>query len=190
MARSRRCKTAFAVSERLRARTLLQSIVLRHADASPALPAAESARLTELKAKLALLDDKISQEEGSAKRALLSAERDSLFRELVDLRAMLARRYPAYAALSSVASIAPEEAGRLLRPDSVAVTYLVGETRLYALVTSGRRPLGQVDLGPVQGLGELVDAAMCCWHVTLREAFGEGRMGRLSSPRHPRALTP
>ena len=76
---------------------------------------------------------------------------------------MLARRYPAYAALSSVRTVAPEEAGRLLRPDSVAVTYLIGDTRLYALVTSGRRPLVTVDLGPVQGLGELVDAA----HVLL-----------------------
>jgi len=156
-------KTAFAVSERLRARTLLQSIVLRHADASPALPAAESVRLAEFKSQLALLDERISQEEESAKRALLNAERDSLFRELVDLRAMLARQYPAYAALSSVRTVAPEEAGRLLRADSVAVTYLIGDTRLYALVTSARRPLITVDLGPVKSLGELVDAA----HVLL-----------------------
>jgi CHAT domain-containing protein/tetratricopeptide (TPR) repeat protein len=150
---------AFSVSERLRARTLLQSIVLRHADASPALPAGDAARLGEMKARLATLDDLISQEADPRQRALLGAERDATFRELVDLRAELGRRFPAYASLSSVRTVTPAEAARLLRADSVAVTYLLGETRLYALVTSPRQPLSTVDLGPVQGLGELVEAA-------------------------------
>jgi CHAT domain-containing protein/tetratricopeptide (TPR) repeat protein len=150
---------AFAVSERLRARTLLQSIVLRHADASPALPAEASIRLAELKSKLAILDDAIGQESDPARRTLLGAERDQEFRALVDLRTALGERYPAYAALSAVRTVTPAEAIRLLPASTAAVTYLIGDERLFALVLAPKRPLVAVDLGPVAGLRESVEAA-------------------------------
>jgi CHAT domain-containing protein/tetratricopeptide (TPR) repeat protein len=150
---------AFAVSERLRARSLLQSIVLRHADASPALPADEAARLARLKAKLAQLDQAASGEDDAARRVLLGAERDQAFRELAELRGELGRRYPAYAALSAVRIVAPAEATRLLAADTAAVTYLAGDERLYALLLAPRRPLQALDLGPLAGLREAVDAA-------------------------------
>lgn len=152
-------QAAFAVSERLRARALLQSIVLRHADGSPALPAEESARLAELKSKVARLDDAMSQENDSAQRVLLGAERDQVFRELAALRASLGKRYPAYAALSAVRTVTPAEATRLLPADSVAVTYLIGDEHVFALVLAPKRPLSTVDLGPVAGLRESVEAA-------------------------------
>jgi len=153
-------QAAFAVSERMRARTLLQSIVLRHADTSPALPASESVRLTELKSGLARLDDAMGQEDDSAKRAVLSAERDQAFRDLIILRDELARRYPAYAALSAVRMVTPAEASQLLAADTAAVTYLIGDERLYALVLSARRPLETIDLGPIEGLRESIEAAL------------------------------
>lgn len=152
-------QAAFAVSERLRARTLLQSIVLRHADASPALPVGESTRLAELKSRLAILDDAIGQESDAAQRALLGAERDQAFRELVDLRAALGKRYPAYAALSAVRTVTPDEANRLLPANTAAVTYLIGDDRLFAFVLAPKRPLATIDLGPVAGLRESVEAA-------------------------------
>ncbi len=152
-------QAAFDVSERLRARTLLQSIVLRHADASPALPAEESLRLAELKSKLAMLDDAIGQEGDPARRVLLGAERDQGFRELVDLRTALGKRYPAYAALSAVRTVTPAEATRRLTADTAAVTYLIGDERLFALVLAPKRPLATFDLGPVAGLRESVEAA-------------------------------
>ena len=147
------------MSERLRARALLQSIVLRHADGSPTLPAEASAQLAELKSKLTRLDDALSQEDDSARRVLLGAERDQVFRELVALRAALGQRYPAYAALTAVRTVAPAEAARLLPADSVAVTYLIGAERVFALVVAPKRPLSSVDLGPVAGLRESVEAA-------------------------------
>jgi CHAT domain-containing protein/tetratricopeptide (TPR) repeat protein len=152
-------QAAFAVSERLRARTLLQSIVLRHADASPALPVEESTRLAELKSRLALLDDAIGQESDPARRALLGAERDQVFRALADLRAALGKRYPAYAALSAVRTVTPAEAIRLLPANTAAVTYLIGDDRLFAFVLAPKRPLATIDLGPVAGLRESVEAA-------------------------------
>ena len=156
---SGKTRAAFAVSERLRARTLLQSIVLRHADASPALPAAESSQLAALKSKLAALDEAMNEENNAARRVLLSAEREQVFRELVVLRTSLGKRFPAYAALSAVRSVVPTEASRLLPANTAAVTYLIGEDRLFALVLTRKQPLSTIDLGPVAGLRESVEAA-------------------------------
>ena len=150
---------AFAVSERLRARTLLQSIVLRHADASPALPAGEAVPLAEHKARLAALDEKLAAETDAPQRALLSAERDGEVRALAGLREELGRRFPAYGALSAVRSITPAAAARLLSRDTAAITYLIGDQRLYAFVITRKQHLASVDLGPVEGLRETVDAA-------------------------------
>jgi CHAT domain-containing protein/tetratricopeptide (TPR) repeat protein len=150
---------AFAVSERLRARTLLQSIVLRHADASPALPAAEGMRLAEHKARLGALDQKIAEETDAGRRAMLGAERDGEFRALASLRETLGRRFPAYGALSAVRSITPAAAARLLPADTAAITYLIGDERLHAFVITRKQGLRTIDLGPVKGLRDAVDAA-------------------------------
>ena len=156
---SGKTQAAFAVSERLRARTLLQSIVLRHADASPVLPAPEALQLAQLKSKLATVDEAMSEESNPARRALLSAEREQAFRELVVMRTALGKRFPAYAALSAVRSVDPAEASRLLPANTAAVTYLIGDDHLFALVVTRRRPLSTIDLGSADGLRESVDAA-------------------------------
>ncbi|MEO8187170.1 MAG: CHAT domain-containing tetratricopeptide repeat protein, partial [Burkholderiaceae bacterium] len=151
---------AFTVSEHLRGRTLLQSIVLRHADASPLLPSETTAHLTDLKSELVRLDEVASHAEDPAAKALISAQRDTRFRELVSLRAALRERYPAYAALTEVRTVTPEEAARALPAATAAITYLMGDTHLYALVIAPGRRLTVTDLGPIAGLRQQVDAAV------------------------------
>jgi len=151
---------AFNVSERLRARSLLQSVVLRHADASPALPSEATAQLADIKSDLARLDEAISHAQEPSAKALASAERDTRFRQLVAVRAALRERYPAYAALSEVRTVTLAEAARALPAGTVAITYLLGEARLYALVIAPGRRLSVTDLGPIGALRQQVDAAI------------------------------
>lgn len=153
-------EAAFNVSERLRARSLLQSVVLRHADASPALPTEATAQLADIKSDLARLDEAISRAEEPSAKALASAERDTRFRQLVAVRAALRERYPAYAALSEVRTVTLAEVARALPPATVAITYLIGDARLYALVIAPGRRLSVTDLGPIGALRQQVDAAI------------------------------
>ena len=161
---------AFQISERLRGRALLQSIVYRHADESTAtLPAEASAILAELKQAITRQDELVAREPDAGKRVALIAERDRRYRELQAKRAQLAAEHPRYGALLQPPPISRERAARALPARSIAVTYAFGEKRLHAFVLRSDGTLRHVDLGDVAMLASWIDA----WRALLSADAGQ-----------------
>jgi CHAT domain-containing protein/tetratricopeptide (TPR) repeat protein len=176
---------AFALSERLRARSLLQSIVFRHADDSAAiLPAEETARIAELRAAVSHLEQEAAHEPQIERKLAVTADRDARFRELVAAREALKQRYPRYAALAQPVLVDALEAAKHLPPNTDAIVYAFGENRLHAFVVTARGPLRVVDLGARAPLVGKITAwrallAMDASQPVWRSPQGEWQVGGL-----------
>lgn len=152
--------SAFAVSERMRARQLLRAVVFSSADSSGALSQDEIQRLASLKEGIEELNVALQSEDDGASRARLVAQREDEYRKLIDLRANLRVTNPRYAALTEVRTVGALQAAALLAAGDVAVSYVLGHSRMFAFVLTSDRSLKAIDLGPLDGLEEEVRAAV------------------------------
>src|SRR5262245_43000047 len=130
---------AFQISERARARALLESLSSIGADLRIGLPAT----LTEREEFLHKEDDRVINERSKVQRTAASAARNAklqeLENELRDLNTEMDRllgqiraSQPRYAALLRPQQLSPAEIQRkLLTPDSLLLEYFVAQDRLY-----------------------------------------------------------
>nr|HET7858374.1 CHAT domain-containing tetratricopeptide repeat protein [Caldimonas sp.] len=170
------------MTELSKARSLLDTLTQRRAEASAGLAPEDQARFTELAERInALQAQGLAARDDAIQRAALEVRRSELSRELSELQADLMRRSPTYARLSAVRLIdSPQRASAILPPDTVFVSYVVvpadpfragAAPSLLALVMSRSRPLVVVELGSAEGMEELA--------MRYRASLGaDGRPGR------------
>jgi len=164
--RLQRNAEALRMTELSKARSLLDTLTQRRAEASAGLAPKDQARFAELAERInALQAQVLAAREDAIQRAALEVRRSELARELSALQAELMRRSPAYASLSTVRLVdSPDQVPAILPPDTVFVSYVVVPAEpfrsgavpsLLALVMGRSRPLAVVELGSAEGMDEL-----------------------------------
>jgi CHAT domain-containing protein/tetratricopeptide (TPR) repeat protein len=124
-------RAAFEISERARARSLLDVLGSRTAiHAGSAVPAALLERRQSLRRRLsAKADQQVKQ--GGAKADAVTRDIEMLLTELDGVEAEIRRLDPRYAAVSAPRSLGVEDVGGLLEPDTLLLEYSLGEERSY-----------------------------------------------------------
>jgi CHAT domain-containing protein/tetratricopeptide (TPR) repeat protein len=115
---------ALTVTERAKARSLLEELTARQAISNSGIPPDEVQRLTELHARLEKLDGNIASTADSDLRLILSKQRELARTELDGLNQTLTARYPRYAALSVVKPVTLDEGRALLPAHGVFISWL------------------------------------------------------------------
>ena len=144
---------AFRLSELSKARTLLESLTLRRANASGILTRDEQQHVEQFEHRIALLNDSIAHAfDHPETRITLEADKNALLREFAAYRGDLVAKHPKYARLSDV-RITDERSGKmLLAADTVFISYLRSNRALLAFTLSQKQGLRTVDLGDPAGL--------------------------------------
>lgn len=123
-------RAALAVSERARARSLLDVLSADTAHAGSVVPASLLERRQTLRRRLsAKADQQLKQ--GGARAESLARESARLLAELDGVEAEIRRLDPFYAAAAAPAVPPVEEIARLLDPDTLLLEYSLGEDRSY-----------------------------------------------------------
>ena len=127
-------RTALEISERARARTLLE--LLEEADgdfgqADPALLERRRALERRLSAKASRQLDLFSREHTEEERAVLEAERFELTGELENVDAEIRRASPRHPGLNPARTLSSGEVRALLEPGTVLIEIALGETRSF-----------------------------------------------------------
>ena len=118
---------ALTVTERGKARSLLEELTARQAIANSGIPADAARRLGDLRSSLEYLDGKLAAAPNDDARKPLRAQRDASRAELDSLHQELLTRHPRYAALSAVKSVTLEQGRALLPANGVFVSWLFDE---------------------------------------------------------------
>lgn len=164
--RANRLTEALALSERTKARTLLESMVLTSALDGAGLPQADVERLKSLELRLGVLDGRIKKTERDIEREALKSARDAGGRELSELKRRLRTEYPKYRELVEVHFATVEDAHRL-PSDALFVSYI--RTRLGAVAALTLTHSGEIhwhDLPNLVGLEDTVEA-LRLWSANL-----------------------
>lgn len=123
-------RKAFQVSERARARSLLDVLQSGGVRPGEAVPAALLERRQSLRRRLSLKADQ-QVKQGGAKAETSGREIETLLAELDSVEAEIRRLDPLYAAVSMPPSLGAEDIARLLDPGTLLLEYSLGEERSY-----------------------------------------------------------
>ncbi len=118
---------ALTVTERGKARSLLEELTARQAIANSGIPADAAKRLGDLRSSFEYLDGKLAAAPNDDARKPLRAQRDASRAELDSLHQELLARHPRYAALSAVKPVTLEQGRALLPTSGVFVSWLFDE---------------------------------------------------------------
>ena len=118
---------ALTVTERGKARSLLEELTARQAIANSGIPADAAKQLGELRSSLEYLDGKLAAAPDDDGRKPLRAQRDASRAELDSLHQELLARHPRYAALSAVKPVTLEQGRALLPTNGAFVSWLFDE---------------------------------------------------------------
>jgi CHAT domain-containing protein len=132
---------AFAVSERARARSLLELLTESHADiregVEPALLERERSLQQRLNARAAAQVDLLNSNHTPAQAEAAAKEIDSLTNEYEEIRAQIRKSSPRYAALTQPQSLnLAEIQQQTLDPDTLLLEYSLGDYASYLFVVS------------------------------------------------------
>jgi len=149
---------AFRLSELSKARTLLESLSQRRANASGILTRDEMLQVEQFEHRVALLNDSIARAfDRPEARITLEADKNALLRQFAGYRADLAAKYPKYAQLSDVRIVDDRPGKMLLAKDTVFISYLRSDHALLAFTLSQKQGLRTVDLGDPAGLDSTLE---------------------------------
>jgi CHAT domain-containing protein/tetratricopeptide (TPR) repeat protein len=118
---------ALVVTERAKARALLEELTARQAIGSSEVAVDAARRLNDLRSGLEFLDGKLASAPNDELRKPLRMQRDAQQAELDTLHLDLQTRYPRYAALSAVKPVTLEQGRALLPEKGVFVSWLLDE---------------------------------------------------------------
>lgn len=132
---------AFAVSERLRARTLLEDLAAAGVDirqgADPALVRQQRSLQGSIKAKIERRMQLLAGNHSQQQLDALDSEITTLFRQKEDVAAQIRSASPVYAALTQPQTLSAKDVQqKLLDADTVLLEYSLGKKRSYVFVVS------------------------------------------------------
>ena len=149
---------AFRIAELSKARTLLESTVMRRANQFTALDANERSRVEGLERRIARLNDAIAAAaEQPQQRLVLEAEKNQVIAQFAAYRRELGKKYPKYAQLNEVKILGSEAGQALLTDDTLLVSYLLDGDRLMAFTLSAHDLQARL-LDDVPGLAQTIEA--------------------------------
>ncbi len=129
-------RAAFAVSEKVRARSLLDALGSANANhPGNTVPADWLERRQALRRRLSAKADR-QMKQGSEKAEALGREIEDLLTQLDSVDAEIRRSDPQYAAFSQPPPIGPDEVAGLLDPGTLLLEYALGEERSFLWVLS------------------------------------------------------
>ena len=156
--RTGQSEPAFALAELSKARTLLESTALQYANRSGVLPPEAQQQVDRDEARLAQIDRELDGAPQADRRQALEAERNRAVRAYADTTAQLRQRYPRYARLSAPPQATLADAARWLPADTLFISYLVTHDRVMAFAVDARGLRQALELPPLPGLADAVDA--------------------------------
>jgi CHAT domain-containing protein len=162
-----RLPDAFNLSERTKARTLLEEINYKSAAAAADLPKAEAQHLESLQQQIADLDTSISKAAKDSEREALKSERNAASRELGERRARLQKQYPKYRQLTAV-QLATVADAKLLPADSLFISFVVMSEQYVVALTLTRREVRWVNVAQLPALADTVEA-LRLWSANLTQ---------------------
>ncbi|MBI3146908.1 MAG: CHAT domain-containing protein [Betaproteobacteria bacterium] len=154
-----RIDRAFALSEMIKGRTLLEMLSARLADGAGLISPSETERLRVLRDNLAQRDQALGSlaAQGPERAAALHGKADAA-RLLRDFRAQLAVRYPKYAQLSRIQLRGTTDAAMLVPEDTAFVSFLSIEKGILAFAYTREQGLVWRRISVPGGIGDLVRA--------------------------------
>jgi len=129
-------RMALETGERARARTLLELLGESGIDLRQGVEPALLERRTALERRVSARSERLLREKDSAARAALLGEQATLLRELDLVDAQIRESSPAYAALTRPQPARVAEIQSLLDPDTLLLSYSLGEARSYLFAVS------------------------------------------------------
>lgn len=175
-------ESAFALAERSKARTLLESTALQQANRSGVLPRAAQAEVDGHEARLAQIDRDLDATTQADRRQALEAERNREVRAYADTTAGLRARHPRYARLAAPPQASLADARRWLPADTLFVSYLVTHERVMAFAIDATGLRQAIELPALVGLGETIDA----YRRLVGDALADGQLVWQVAPDHYR----
>ena len=148
---------ALEMTERAKARLLLESIALRGAADAVAMTLDERARLSRLRDQLQRADARLVASDVGA-RTIAEIERNRIARELEAHVKALRSRYPRFGRLTDIQPARSEAARAVLPPRTVLVSFVVGEQDLLLFAMARDRPLVAIQRVLPRGLRQTVNA--------------------------------
>lgn len=150
---------AFQLAELSKARTLLESTALQRANRAGVLPKAAQEAVERHEAELAALDRALDEAVGQTdRRQTLESQRNRVVRAYADLQRELRERHPKYRLLVDAPQATLADAARLLPADSAFLSYLADGDRVMAFVVARGGLVQAIELPPLAGLTETVEA--------------------------------
>lgn len=151
--------SALSTSEKLKGRSLLDSLASRALFNAAGLDSAARDTLGALARKLAKYDDRLARENlDPQQRAVVEAERNADERQGAALRQELIAHSPRLRALTALEPVDAARARRALRTGTAAISYVFVADRLVAFVVRPERPFVVVSLGSTARVTAALDA--------------------------------
>ncbi len=138
------------VTERGKARSLLEELTARKAIASSGIPAELSSKLSSLRGQLEFLDSKLSVAASNDERYGLRGERDRVRAEVQAVEKSLVADYPRYAAMTAVAPVSLQQGQALIPTGGTFISWMLGDKGWGVALTlsdTGRINTLRIDLG-------------------------------------------
>ncbi|HEY0556251.1 MAG TPA: CHAT domain-containing tetratricopeptide repeat protein, partial [Thermoanaerobaculia bacterium] len=134
-------RTALETAERARARTLVELLNEAGVDIHQGVDPALVERRTSLLRRLSAKTERALREhpKGKDERAALEEDRFAVLRDLDAVEAEIRERSPGFAALTQPQPLAAAEIQALLDPDTLLLTYALGEERSYLWAVTRER---------------------------------------------------
>jgi CHAT domain-containing protein/uncharacterized protein YebE (UPF0316 family) len=160
---------ALTVTERAKARALLEELTARQAIDNSGIPAADARGLADLHSSLEYIDGKLAAAPNDDARTPLRTQRDALHIELETLHHALMAKYPRYAGLSAVKQVTLEQGRTILPPRGAFISWLYDDrTAGVALALSKAGELQVVQSIPGQEM--IARAESYRWLLALPDA--------------------
>jgi CHAT domain-containing protein len=170
--RTNQIDKAFVLSEKGKARTLLDTMALRFAVQNAGLTLEEQKQWENLNAHISAYEQQLAESTpGEDKYQNLSREYTRLYSELADLDKSLQAKYPKFKQLRQPRLVDAKAAKKLLPADSLFISYLIGGDNLLAFVINPEGTLVPYDLGEIPHLAHNLEL--------YRSVLGEGGIEKL-----------
>jgi CHAT domain-containing protein len=147
--RTKRFNEAFQMAEKTKARTLLDSMVMKLAIQKTGLNISEQQQLQNGQNRIAFLNQKIATEVETDKRLVLEMEKKQLVRQIAEFHRTLMQKYPKYAQLNDFQIITARSGASLIPQNALFISYLVQGNRVLVFTLDSTGHLQVKDLGEI-----------------------------------------